>query len=114
MQQIGHDAIVQHENDLLAYGTSQLKQIDGIRIVGEAKEKASVISFLLEGAHPYDVGTILDKLGIAVRTGHHCTQPLMARFGIPGTVRASFAFYNNKADIDKLVEGVKRAARMLG
>lgn len=114
MQNIGHDAIVEHENDLLAYGTSQLKQIDGIRIIGEAKEKASVISFLLEGAHPFDVGTILDKLGIAVRTGHHCTQPLMARLGIPGTVRASFAFYNNKADIDKLVEGVKRAARMLG
>jgi len=82
--------------------------------VGEAKEKASVISFLLEGSHPYDVGTILDKLGIAVRTGHHCTQPLMARFCIPGTVRASFAFYNNKEDVDKLVEGVKRAARMLG
>ena len=113
MQEIGHDAIVEYENDLLAYGTSQLKQIEGIRIVGEAKEKASVISFLLEGAHPFDVGTILDKLGIAVRTGHHCTQPLMARFGIPGTVRASFAFYNNKEDIDKLVEGVKRAARML-
>lgn len=114
MQSIGHEAIAQHEHDLLTYGTSQLKQIDGIRIVGEAKEKASVISFLLEGAHPYDVGTILDKLGIAVRTGHHCTQPLMARYGIPGTVRASFAFYNNKEDIDKLVEGVKRAARMLG
>ena len=72
-----------------------------------------MVSFLLGKAHPYDVGTILDKLGIAVRTGHHCTQPLMARFGIPGTVRASFAFYNNKEDVDKLVEGVKRAARML-
>ena len=114
MESIGHEAIVEHEHDLLVYGTSELKKIDGIRIVGEAKEKASVISFLLEGAHPYDVGTILDKLGIAVRTGHHCTQPLMARYGIPGTVRASFAFYNNKEDIDKLVEGVKRAARMLG
>ena len=113
MQSIGHEAIAQHEHDLLTYGTSELKKIDGIRIVGEAKEKASVISFLLAGAHPYDVGTILDKLGIAVRTGHHCTQPLMARYGIPGTVRASFAFYNNKEDIDKLVEGVKRAARML-
>ena len=114
MQKIGHEAIVRHEHDLLEYGTSALKKIDGIRIVGEAKEKASVISFLLEGAHPYDVGTILDKLGIAVRTGHHCTQPLMARYGIPGTVRASFSFYNNKEDIDKLVAGVKRAARMLG
>ena len=114
MQKIGHEAIVQHEHDLLEYATAELKKIDGLRIVGEAKEKASVISFLLEGSHPYDVGTILDKLGIAVRTGHHCTQPLMARFCIPGTVRASFAFYNNKEDVDKLVEGVKRAARMLG
>ncbi|MEM6320016.1 MAG: cysteine desulfurase [Bacteroidota bacterium] len=114
MQKIGHEAIIAHENELLAYGTAELKKIPGIRIVGEAKEKASVISFLLDGAHPYDVGTILDKLGIAVRTGHHCTQPLMARYEIPGTVRASFAFYNNKEDVDKLVEGVKRAAKMLG
>ena len=113
MQKIGHEAIVQHEQELLDYATTELKKIDGLRIVGEAKEKASVVSFLLGKAHPYDVGTILDKLGIAVRTGHHCTQPLMARFGIPGTVRASFAFYNNKEDVDKLVEGVKRAARML-
>ncbi|MEM1121318.1 MAG: cysteine desulfurase [Bacteroidota bacterium] len=114
MQSIGHEAIIAHENELLAYGTAELKKIPGIRIVGEAKEKASVISFLLDGAHPYDVGTILDKLGIAVRTGHHCTQPLMARYEIPGTVRASFAFYNNKEDVDKLVEGVRRAAKMLG
>ena len=114
MQKIGHEAIAQHEHELLTYATAELKKIDNIRFVGEAKEKASVISFLIEGAHPYDVGTILDKLGIAVRTGHHCTQPLMARFCIPGTVRASLAFYNNKEDIDKLVEGVKRAARMLG
>lgn len=113
MQKIGHEAIAQHEHELLEYATTELKKIDGLRIVGEAKEKASVVSFLLGKSHPYDVGTILDKLGIAVRTGHHCTQPLMARFCIPGTVRASFAFYNNKADVDKLVEGVKRAARML-
>jgi len=114
MQKIGHEAIVQHEQELLEYATTELKKIEGLRIVGEAKEKASVVSFLLGKSHPYDVGTILDKLGIAVRTGHHCTQPLMARFCIPGTVRASFAFYNNKADVDTLVEGVKRAARMLG
>ena len=113
MQSIGHEAIGQHEDDLLEYATAELKKIDGIRIVGTAKNKASVISFLLDGTHPYDVGTILDKLGIAVRTGHHCTQPLMNCFKIPGTVRASFAFYNNRADIDKLVEGVKRAKRML-
>jgi len=113
VQGIGHEAIQQHEHELLEYATQELQKIEGIRIVGTAKNKASVISFLLDGTHPYDVGTILDKLGIAVRTGHHCTQPLMNRFSIPGTVRASLAFYNNKADIDRLVEGVKRAKRML-
>ena len=113
IQNIGHDAIQQHEDDLLQYATEQLMQIEGIRIVGTAKHKASVVSFLLEGTHPYDVGTILDKLGIAVRTGHHCTQPLMDRFDIPGTVRASFAFYNNREDVDRLIAGVKKAASML-
>jgi cysteine desulfurase/selenocysteine lyase len=113
MQEIGHDAIQAHEQDLLQYATEGLSQIEGIRFVGEAARKASVISFLLEGAHPYDVGTLLDKLGIAVRTGHHCTQPLMDHYGIPGTVRASFALYNNREDVDKLVAGVERAARML-
>ena len=113
LQSIGHEAIQQHEHKLLAYATQELQKLEGIRIIGTAKNKASVISFLLDGTHPYDVGTILDKLGIAVRTGHHCTQPLMNRFAIPGTIRASLAFYNNKADIDRLVEGVKRAKRML-
>ena len=114
MQTIGHEAIQEHEHELLQYATEQLKQIEGIRIIGTAEQKASVVSFLAEGIHPYDLGTILDKLGIAVRTGHHCTQPLMDWYGIPGTVRASLAFYNNKEDIDKLVEGVKRAIKMLG
>lgn len=113
IEQIGYEAIQAHEQDLLEYATEQLQQIDGIRFVGEAEHKASVISFLLEGTHPYDVGTLLDKLGIAVRTGHHCTQPLMDHYGIPGTVRASFAVYNNRMDVDRLVEGVDRAARML-
>lgn len=113
MESLGHEAISQHEHELLVYGTEELKKIEGIRLIGTAKDKASVISFLLEGAHPYDVGTILDQMGIAVRTGHHCTQPLMDRLGIPGTVRASFAVYNTKEDIDRLVEGVKRAAKML-
>ncbi len=113
VQAIGHEAIQLHEHELLEYATQELQKIEGIRIIGTAKNKASVISFLLDGTHPYDVGTILDKLGIAVRTGHHCTQPLMNRFGIPGTVRASLAFYNNTEDIDRLVEGVKRAKRML-
>ncbi|MGK0316121.1 MAG: cysteine desulfurase/selenocysteine lyase [Saprospiraceae bacterium] len=88
-------------------------EIDGLRIIGTSENKASVISFLVEGTHPYDIGTILDKMGIAVRTGHHCTQPLMDFYGIPGTVRASFAVYTSKEDIDKLVAGVDRAARML-
>lgn len=113
VEKIGHEAIAQYEQELLEYATEQLKAIEGIRIIGEAENKASVISFLLEGTHPYDVGTILDKLGIAVRTGHHCTQPLMDRYGIPGTIRTSFSFYNNKEDIDQLVAGVKRAAKML-
>ncbi len=113
MESVGHEVIAAYENELLDYATEKLTEIQGIRFVGVAEHKASVISFLIEGAHPYDVGAILDKLGIAVRTGHHCTQPLMDRFQIPGTVRASFAFYNNKEDIDRLVEGVRRAARML-
>ena len=113
VQSIGHEVIQQHEQELLAYGTARLAEIEGVRLIGTASHKASVISFLVEGTHPYDVGTILDQLGIAVRTGHHCTQPLMARFGIPGTVRASLAFYNNKEDLDRLAEGVRRAVRML-
>jgi cysteine desulfurase/selenocysteine lyase len=113
LESIGHEAIGNWEQELLDYGTEKLSRIEGIRFIGTAKNKASVISFLVDGTHPYDVGTILDKLGIAVRTGHHCTQPLMDRYGIPGTIRASFAFYNNKEDIDRLAEGVERAARML-
>ncbi len=102
-----------HEQDILEYATRKLEEIEGVAIVGTADHKASVISFNLDGAHPFDVGTILDQLGIAVRTGHHCTQPLMDFYGIPGTVRASFAMYNNRDDVDALVAGVKRAAKML-
>ena len=102
-----------HEQDILEYATRKLEEIEGVAIVGTAGHKASVISFNLDGAHPFDVGTILDQLGIAVRTGHHCTQPLMDFYGIPGTVRASFAMYNNRDDVDVLVAGVKRAAKML-
>ncbi len=109
----GLDAIASHERGLLAYATARLLEIPGLSIVGTVKEKSSVISFLLDGAHPYDVGVILDKLGIAVRTGHHCTQPLMDRFNIPGTVRASIAMYNTQEDMDALVSGVQRAAAML-
>lgn len=113
IEKVGQDNIAAHESALLQSATEQLLAIDGLRIIGTAEHKASVISFLIEGAHPYDVGTILDKLGIAVRTGHHCTQPLMDLFGIPGTVRASFAAYNNAEDVEQLVAGVQRAARML-
>jgi len=113
IKEIGYDNISRHEHKLLVYATEQLSQIEGLRIIGTAKDKASVISFLVGDIHPYDLGAILDKLGIAVRTGHHCTQPLMDQYGIPGTVRASFAFYNNRADIDRLVEGINRAVKML-
>ncbi|PQV51714.1 cysteine desulfurase/selenocysteine lyase [Jejuia pallidilutea] len=113
MNNIGFDNIAAYENELLEYGTEKLLQIEGLKIYGVSKHKTSVISFNLEGIHPYDVGTILDKLGIAVRTGHHCAQPIMDFYKIPGTVRASFAFYNTKAEIDALVEGVKKAKMML-
>ena len=113
LEEVGWDVIASQEKDLLAYGTARLASVNGLRIVGTAPEKAAVISFLLGNAHPYDVGTVLDRFGIAVRTGHHCTQPLMKRYGIPGTVRASFAFYNTREEIDRLVEGLERAADML-
>ena len=113
MNNLGFDEIATYENELLAYATQKLLQIEGLRIYGTAKEKTSVISFNIEGIHPYDIGTILDKLGIAVRTGHHCAQPIMDFYGIPGTVRASFSFYNTKEEVDALVEGVERARTML-
>jgi cysteine desulfurase / selenocysteine lyase len=110
---IGIDNINAYENELLQYATSKLSAIEGLKIIGTAKEKAGVISFIIEGIHPYDIGVILDKLGIAIRTGHHCTQPLMARFNLPGTARASFAFYNTKDEVDTLVKGIERAKAML-
>ncbi|WP_298556674.1 cysteine desulfurase [uncultured Algibacter sp.] len=113
MNSVGFNNIATYENELLEYGTKKLLEIEGLKIYGTSKHKTSVISFNLEGIHPYDVGTILDKLGIAVRTGHHCAQPIMDFYKIPGTIRASFAFYNTKAEIDTLVEGVKKAKMML-
>ena len=113
MNAIGFKNIAAYENELLSYATQELTTIEGLKIYGTATNKTSVISFNIEGIHPYDVGTILDKLGIAVRTGHHCTQPIMDFFKIPGTVRASFAFYNTKEEIDILVAGVKKAKMML-
>lgn len=112
IQQIGLNAIVTYENDLLQYATAKLLQVPGLKIYGEASHKSSVISFLVQGIHHYDMGTLLDKLGIAVRTGHHCAQPIMDYYGIEGTVRASFAFYNTKEEVDKLIEGVNRVVSM--
>lgn len=113
MNFIGFKAIAQYENELLEYATKQLLSIGGLRIYGTSKNKTSVISFNIKGIHPYDIGSILDKLGIAVRTGHHCAQPIMDFYKIPGTVRASFSFYNTKEEINVLVAGIKRAKEML-
>lgn len=113
MQEVGVGNIASHEDHLLRYATSLLSQLPGIRFFGTAPKKTSVISFLLGDAHPYDVGTLIDQLGVAVRTGHHCTQPIMDRYGIPGTVRASFAVYNNTEEVDMLVDALKRIMPML-
>ena len=110
---IGKRNIKQYEDELLQYGTGKLREIPGVRIVGEAKEKVSVISFVVDKLHPQDLGILLDNYGIAVRTGHHCAQPLMDCYRIPGTVRASFAVYNTKEEIDELVVGLKKAIKML-
>ena len=113
MNAIGFDNIAAYEQELLDYGTKRLQEIEGLTIYGTSENKASVISFNIDGIHPYDIGTIIDKLGIAVRTGHHCAQPIMNFFNIPGTIRASFAFYNTKEEIDIFVEAVKKAQMML-
>jgi len=113
INETGKDAIRKHENDLLQYATSQLEALPGLTIIGTAEEKVSVVSFVIANIHPQDIGVLLDNQGIAVRTGHHCTQPLMVRFGIPGTVRASFAMYNTKEEIDRLVNGLQKAIKML-
>ncbi|MGI9559770.1 MAG: aminotransferase class V-fold PLP-dependent enzyme [Flavobacteriaceae bacterium] len=113
MNAIGFDKIAAYENDLLTYATKELLAIEGLKIYGTAQNKTSVISFNIEGVHAYDLGTIVDKLGIAIRTGQHCAQPIMDFYGISGTARASFAFYNTKAEIDQLVSALKRAKKML-
>ncbi len=113
MNNIGFDAIAAHENDLLQHATKKLKEIEGLRIYGDVQNKVAVISFNVEGLHPYDIGTLLDKMGIAVRTGHHCCQPIMDFYQIPGTVRASFAFYNTHEEVERFVTGVEKAVSML-
>jgi cysteine desulfurase/selenocysteine lyase len=113
VNQTGKEKIRRHEEELLSYSTKQLEQIPGLKIIGRAKEKVSVVSFVIDGLHPQDIGILLDNRGIAVRTGHHCAQPLMNRFGITGTVRASFAVYNTKEEIDELVKGLQKAIKIL-
>ncbi|MGD0923321.1 MAG: cysteine desulfurase [Terriglobia bacterium] len=111
---LGFEAVGAQEQELLAYATPALSRIPGLRLLGTAKEKAAVLSFVLDGLHPHDVGTVLDQEGIAVRTGHHCAQPLMDRFGVPATTRASLAFYNTKEEIDALVKGIQKVKEILG
>jgi len=113
ISEIGIENTANYENNLLKYATDELLKIDGLRIIGTAEEKTSVISFLVGNIHPYDAGTIIDRMGVAVRTGHHCAQPVLDWFNIPGTIRASFAFYNTKDEVDRLVEAVMKAKKML-
>jgi cysteine desulfurase/selenocysteine lyase len=112
MAAIGLDVIHAYEDELLAYGTDQLSKVPGLRLIGTAPEKTGVLSFVLEGVHPHDIGTVLDYEGIAIRTGHHCAQPVMERFGVPATARASLAFYNTKDEIDALVRGLHKVREM--
>ena len=111
---IGLETVGRYEHELLDYGTELLKKIDGVRLIGTAREKASVLSFVMEQAHPHDIGTILDSEGIAVRTGHHCTQPVMQRLGIPATARASISFYNTKSELDALARGISKVKEIFG
>ncbi|MBP7254009.1 MAG: cysteine desulfurase, partial [Alphaproteobacteria bacterium] len=113
LRTIGMSRIAAHEADLHAYAIAQLRGINKLRLIGTAPERAAVISFVIEGAHPSDIGTLLDQHGIAVRTGHHCAQPVMAHFGLPGTVRASFGLYNTRADIDRLVTALRAVLELL-
>ena len=113
MNNIGFKEIAAYEQELLEYATSELLKIEGLKIYGTSEQKTSVISFNIEGIHPYDIGTLLDKMGIAVRTGHHCAQPIMTFYNIPGTVRASFSFYNTKTEIETFVKAVKKSKMML-
>jgi cysteine desulfurase/selenocysteine lyase len=106
---LGMDKVAAHEHQLLAYATSAVGAVPGVRLIGTASERAGVLSFVMEGVHPHDLGTILDQEGIAIRTGHHCAQPVMERFHIPATARASFAIYNTKEEVDALVEGIRKA-----
>ncbi|HCQ16732.1 MAG TPA: cysteine desulfurase CsdA [Cryomorphaceae bacterium] len=113
LNEVGVENIAAHEADLVHYGIERLSSVEGMRFIGEARNRAGLISFVIEGVHPYDVGVLLDKMGIALRTGHHCAQPVMAYYKIPGTLRASFAMYNTRAEIDLMMEGLEKALQML-
>lgn len=113
VQNIGIENIARREHELLSYATEELLKIDGVKIIGTARNKSAIISFIINGIHHFDAGTLIDQMGVAVRTGHHCTQPVVDHFGIPGTIRASFAFYNTEAEIDQMVKAVKQAVKML-
>jgi cysteine desulfurase/selenocysteine lyase len=114
VNKVGLEAISAYEHELPAYATEKVGAIDGIRLIGTAKKKASVLSFVVEGIHPQDMGTILDREGVAVRAGHHCAQPVMDRLGVPATTRASFAFYNTKEEVDALEAAVRKAKEIFG
>ncbi len=114
VNQVGLEQAGAYENKLLGYATERVRRIPGVQLIGTAREKAGVLSFVFEGIHPHDVGTILDQEGIAVRAGHHCAMPVMDRFGIPATTRASFAFYNIPREVDALVAGMERVKEVLG
>jgi cysteine desulfurase/selenocysteine lyase len=114
LEALGMSALSEHEHALLEYATPRLREVPGLRIVGEAREKAAVISFVLEDAHPHDIGTVLDGEGVAIRAGHHCAQPLMKRMGVPATARASFAFYNTREDVDRLVDALHKTVELFG
>jgi cysteine desulfurase/selenocysteine lyase len=105
---VGLPAIAEHERGLLAYGTEALQDVPGVRLIGTARQKASILSFVMEGVHPHDIGTIVDQEGVAIRTGHHCAQPVMERFGVPATARASLAMYNTRQDLDALIGSLRR------
>ena len=113
VQSIGIENIARREHELLSYATEELLKIDGVKIIGTARNKSAIISFIINGIHHFDAGTLIDQMGVAVRTGHHCTQPVVDHFGISGTIRASFAFYNAEAEIDQMVKAVKQAVKML-
>lgn len=113
LSKLDYEGIQEHEEELLKYASTRIKEIEGVKVYGEAERKSSIISFLIEGHHPYDIGTLLNQQGIAVRTGHHCTQPVMDFFGVPGTIRASFSFYNTKEEVDLFIDALKKAIKML-